>query len=45
MRKRRAPLIFGSRNEVNLLIHYYKEVHPAQERSQLFGNRGLFRAG
>ena len=41
----RAPLIFGSKNEVNLLIHYYKEVHPAQERSQLFGNRGLFRAG
>lgn len=41
----RAPLIFGSRNEVDLLIHYYKEVHPSQERSQLFGNRGLFRTG
>jgi len=41
----RAPLIFGSRNEVSLLNHYYLEVHPAQERSPLFGNRGLFRTG
>lgn len=41
----RSPLIFGSRHEVELLDHYYKEVHPAQERSQLFGNRGLFRTG
>ncbi|MBT8047865.1 MAG: class 1 fructose-bisphosphatase [Xanthomonadales bacterium] len=41
----RAPLIFGSRNEVNLLAHYYAEVHPMRERSQLFGNRGLFRTG
>jgi len=41
----RAPLIFGSRNEVNLLIHYYKHVNPSRERSQLFGNRGLFRTG
>jgi len=40
----RTPLIFGSRDEVNLLTHYYQEVHPAQERSQLFGNRGLFRS-
>jgi fructose-1,6-bisphosphatase len=38
----RAPLIFGSRNEVELLSHYYEEVHPMQERAQLFGNRGLF---
>jgi len=41
----RAPLIFGSLHEVELLTHYYEEVHPLQERSQLFGNRGLFRAG
>jgi len=41
----RAPLIFGSRREVELLDHYYQDVHPLQERSQLFGNRGLFRAG
>ncbi|MEE4216883.1 MAG: class 1 fructose-bisphosphatase [Xanthomonadales bacterium] len=39
----RAPLIFGSRNEVKLINHYYEEVHPAHERSQLFGERGLFR--
>ena len=41
----RAPLVFGSRHEVELLTHYYKEFHPLQERSQLFGNRGLFRTG
>jgi fructose-1,6-bisphosphatase I len=41
----RVPLIFGSHNEVRLLKHYYEEVHPYQERSQLFGNRGLFRTG
>ena len=41
----RAPLIFGSRREVELVDHYYKEVHPLQERSQLFGSRGLFRTG
>jgi fructose-1,6-bisphosphatase I len=41
----RAPLIFGSLHEVELLTHYYQEVHPLQERSQLFGKRGLFRAG
>jgi fructose-1,6-bisphosphatase I len=41
----RVPLIFGSLNEVRLLNHYYDEVHPYQERSQLFGNRGLFRTG
>jgi fructose-1,6-bisphosphatase I len=40
----RVPLIFGSMNEVRLLEHYYRETHPFQERSQLFGNRGLFRA-
>jgi fructose-1,6-bisphosphatase I len=41
----RVPLIFGSLNEVRLVEHYYQEAHPYQERSQLFGNRGLFRAG
>ena len=41
----RTPLIFGSRREVELLEHYYLDVHPRGERSQLFGNRGLFRAG
>jgi fructose-1,6-bisphosphatase I len=41
----RIPLVFGSRKEVELLKHYYLEVNPAQERSQLFGNRGLFRIG
>jgi len=41
----RVPLIFGSCNEVALLNHYYEEVHAYQERSQLFGERGLFRTG
>ena len=41
----RTPLIFGSIAEVRLLEHYYREADPYQERSQLFGNRGLFRAG
>ena len=41
----RVPLIFGSRKEVELVTHYYRDVHPLQERSQLFGNRGLFRTG
>jgi len=40
----RVPLIFGSRNEVTLIDHYYAEVQPAHERSQLFGERGLFRS-
>jgi hypothetical protein len=40
-----VPLIFGSLNEVRLINHYYEEVDPFQERSQLFGNRGLFRTG
>lgn len=41
----RVPLIFGSLNEVRLLEHYYREAEPYQERSQLFGSRGLFRTG
>jgi fructose-1,6-bisphosphatase I len=39
----RAPLILGSLHEVRLLEHYYREGDLLQERSQLFGNRGLFR--
>ena len=41
----RAPLIFGSLHEVHLIDHYYKEFHPVHERSQLFGDRGLFKTG
>jgi fructose-1,6-bisphosphatase I len=41
----RAPLIFGSLHEVELLEHYYQDAHPYRERSALFGNRGLFRTG
>jgi fructose-1,6-bisphosphatase I len=41
----RAPLIFGSINEVELLEHYYQQAHPYHERSALFGKRGLFRTG
>jgi fructose-1,6-bisphosphatase I len=41
----RVPLIFGSREEVDLLNHYYEEVQPAHERWQLFGDRGLFKTG
>jgi fructose-1,6-bisphosphatase I len=41
----RAPLIFGSRNEVGVLEHYYREAHPYNERPPLFGERGLFRTG
>ena len=41
----RAPLIFGSLNEVRVLEHYYAEAHPYHERPPLFGDRGLFRTG
>jgi fructose-1,6-bisphosphatase I len=41
----RVPLIFGSRNEVHVLEHYYREAHAYHERPQLFGDRGLFRTG
>lgn len=41
----RVPLIFGSLNEVQLVEHYYREASPYRERSQLFGDRGLFRTG
>jgi fructose-1,6-bisphosphatase I len=39
----RAPLIFGSINEVGLVDQYYRDLDPYQERSQLFGSRGLFK--
>ena len=39
----RAPMIFGSINEVKLVDQYYRNLEPFQERSQLFGSRGLFK--
>ncbi len=39
----RVPMIFGSSNEVGLVDHYYREEQLYQERSSLFGNRGLFK--
>jgi fructose-1,6-bisphosphatase I len=41
----RCPLIFGSKNEVRLVEHYYTEAHALHERPPLFGERGLFRTG
>ena len=41
--QQRTPLIFGSRHEVQLVEHYYREVRPYQERPQLFGTRDLLR--
>lgn len=40
----RVPLIFGSRQEVRLVERYHTDFAPADERSPLFGRRGLFRA-
>ncbi len=40
----RAPMIFGSINEVALVDQYYRDMEPIQHRSQLFGTRGLFKA-
>ena len=39
----RVPMIFGSINEVALVDQYYQEMEPIQQRSQLFGTRGLFK--
>ncbi len=39
----RVPLIFGSRNEVGEVEHYYRQPHSIGEHSPLFGQRGLFR--
>jgi fructose-1,6-bisphosphatase I len=40
----RVPMIFGSVNEVTLVDQYYRDMEPIQQRSQLFGARGLFKA-
>lgn len=40
----RIPLIFGSLREVRQIEHYKSETHRPDERSPLFGYRGLFRA-
>ncbi len=40
----RVPMIFGSINEVALVDQYYRDMEPIQQRSQLFGTRGLFKA-
>jgi len=39
----RVPMIFGSINEVALVDQYYRDMEPIQQRSQLFGTRGLFK--
>jgi fructose-1,6-bisphosphatase I len=40
----RAPLIFGSLHEVELVEKYYAEINPYHERPQLFRNRTLLRS-
>jgi len=40
----RVPLIFGSRSEVEEVLHYFKEPHSLGDRSPLFSRRGLFRS-
>ncbi len=40
----RVPLIFGSRNEVGEVEHYYRQPQSIGEHSPLFGQRGLFRS-
>lgn len=39
----RVPMIFGSINEVALVDQYYRDMDPIEQRSQLFGTRGLFK--
>ncbi|MCC2112546.1 MAG: class 1 fructose-bisphosphatase [Hyphomicrobiales bacterium] len=39
----RTPLIFGSKDKVDLVRRYYEEPSHIAERSPLFGNRSLFR--
>ena len=39
----RAPMIFGSLHEVELVEQYYADLNPYHERPQLFGNRSLLR--
>jgi len=39
----RAPVIFGSKHEVELVEKYYAGLNPSHERPQLFRNRTLLR--
>jgi len=39
----RVPLVFGSRDEVNLIRRYHTEESAVAHRAPLFGKRGLFR--
>ena len=39
----RAPMIFGSKHEVELVEQYYADLNPYHERPQLFRNRTLLR--
>ena len=39
----RAPMIFGSKHEVELVEKYYAGLNPSHERPQLFRNRTLLR--
>lgn len=39
----RAPMIFGSLHEVELIEQYYADLNPYHERPQLFRNRTLLR--
>jgi len=39
----RAPMIFGSLHEVELVEQYYADLNPYHERPQLFRNRTLLR--
>jgi fructose-1,6-bisphosphatase I len=40
----RVALVFGSKNEVEEIAHYYKAPHSPGNRSPLFAQRGLFRS-
>jgi len=42
--EQRAPLIFGSRREVERLEQYYRDFNERDFDAPLFGTRGLFRA-
>lgn len=39
----RVPLVFGSRNKVELVARYHSEPHSISARSPLFGRRSLLR--
>ncbi len=40
----RVPLIFGSKTEVEEVLHYYRNPHTLGDHSPLFSQRGLFRS-